>query len=244
MPSHPRYISMDFLNDYENTRILRGLESSAMQLIYSFGRYVPVKRQRYLVDYYDQLRIPYKQSMLFNLVYQNTEHEDVWQLLVTLLLREPHHILNNIRTLSNLLWCDEALIFKCGEHPALIREMIRGITKELKEREYTDPQRDPRYESNRKRYLACIEVVLSILRLREDPSFDILTAGAREAIDLAELIRSVDDLMGNPESRIKLLVKKPEALRNMSDVAYAIDRYLTGNEGADAIEVLRVEADQ
>lgn len=63
-------------------------------------------------------------------------------------------------------------------------------------------------------------------------------------MELADLIREVDDVMGNPESRIKLLVSKPDALHNMSNIAYAIDMYLTGNEGVDSIEVLSVESDE
>ena len=61
---------------------------------------------------------------------------------------------------------------------------------------------------------------------------------------MADLIRKVDDIMGNPVSRIQLDIKKPEALRNMSDIAYAIDMYLTGNEGVDSIEVLSVGSDE
>ena len=103
---------------------------------------------------------------------------------------------------------------------------------------------DPKYKQARKRYRSVIEVILAVLRLRENPEFDVLVAGTKEATELADLIRTVDDIMGNPESRIKLMVNKPEALCNMSNIAYAIDMYLTGNEGVDSIEVLSVESDE
>lgn len=92
--------------------------------------------------------------------------------------------------------------------------------------------------------MSIIEVILAVLRLREDPEFDILTAGTRESMELADLIRQVDDVMDSPESRIKLLVEKPDTLCNMSNIAYAVDRYLTGDEGVDSIEVLSVESDE
>lgn len=38
-------------------------------------------------------------------------------------------------------------------------------------------------------------------------------------------------------------VNKPQALCNMSDIAFAIDMYLTGDEGVDLIEVLSVDMD-
>ena len=134
------------------------------------------------------------------------------------------------------------MIFKLGRYPALVREIVNASVNEMK-RLGTITLKNESYAKFRKRYLAVIEVILAILRLWEDPDFNILTAGTKEAKDLAELIRKVDVIMESPESRIKLLVDKPEALRNMSDIAYAIDMYLTGNEGVDSIEVLSVESD-
>lgn len=237
------YISAEFLEDYEGKEEMKSLQSNAAQLIYSFGAYVPDELQQYMVQNYHDLNIIRKQSILFNLIYKNTDNDAVWNLLLELFQNKPYSVILNIRSLSNLCWCDEKMIFKLGLYPVLVREIVNISINEMKKL-LTMTQEDRYYEASRKRYLAIIEVILAILRLREDSDFNILTAGTKEAKDLAELIRKVDSIMGFPESRIKLLVSKPEALRNMSDIAYAIDMYLTGNEGVDSIEVLSVESDE
>ena len=135
------------------------------------------------------------------------------------------------------------MVPKLGLYPALVGEIINRSVETLKKMLNMTPD-DPKYKQARKRYRSVIEVILAVLRLRENPEFDVLVAGTKEATELADLIRTVDDIMGNPESRIKLMVNKPEALCNMSNIAYAIDMYLTGNEGVDSIEVLSVESDE
>ena len=178
-----------------------------------------------------------------NSVYNNTDNDSLWYLLLELFQKKPYSIIINIRSLSNLCWCDEDMIPKLGLYPALVGEIINISVDTIKNMLHMTPD-DPKYEPTRKRYLSVIEVILAILRLRENSEFDFLVAGTKEATELADLIRTVDDIMGNPESRIKLMVNKPDNLCNMSNIAYAIDMYLTGNEGVDSIEVLSVESDE
>ena len=177
-----------------------------------------------------------------NSVYNNTDNDSLWYLLLEL-FQKPNSVIGNIRNLSNLCWCDEEMVPKLGLYPALVGEIIQTSVDTIRAMQNMTPD-NPKYESTRKRYLSVIEVILAILRLRENPEFDLLVAGTKEAMELADLIRIVDDIMGNPESRIKLMVNKPDTLCNMSNIAYAIDMYLTGNEGVDSIEVLSVESDE
>lgn len=237
------YLSEAFLDDYKDSDELKRLRSCATQLIYSFGAYVPFDFQRYLAENYHDFSFEFKQSILLNAIYNNTDNDSLWYLLLELFQKKPYSVIVNIRSLSNLCWCDEDMIPKLGHYPALVGEIINIAVNTIKDMLSMTPN-NPKYEPARKRYLSVIEVILAILRLRENPDFDILTAGTKEALELADLIRDVDDIMGNPESRIKLMVNKPEALRNMSNIAYAIDMYLTGNEGVDSIEVLSVESDE
>lgn len=237
------YLSEKFLDDYKDSDGLKKLRSCATQLIYSFGAYVPCDFQQYLADNYHDFNFEFKQSILMNSVYNNTDNESLWYLLLKLFQKKPYSIILNIRSLSNLCWCDEDMVPKLGLYPALVSEIINFSVDAIKGMLTMTPD-NPKYESAGKRYLSVIEVILAILRLRENPEFDLLVAGSKEATELADLIREVDDIMGNPESRIKLMVNKPEALRNMSNIAYAIDMYLTGNEGVDSIEVLSVESDE
>lgn len=237
------YLSERFVDDYKDSDELNKLRSCATQLIFSFGSYVPFDFQQYLAENYHNLNFEYKQSILFNSIYNNTDNDSLWYLLLELFQKKPYSVIINIRNLSNLCWCDEKMIPKLGQYPALVREIINISVDNIKGmlKMTTD---NPKYGQARKRYLAVIEVILAILRLRDDSDFNMLVAGTKEAIELADLIRTVDDIVGNPESRIKLIVNKPDALCNMSDIAYAIDMYLTGNEGVDSIEVLSVESDE
>lgn len=237
------YLSEEFLDDYKDKDELKNLRSSAAQLIYSFGGYVPYDFQQYLAENYHDFDFEFKQSILMNAVYNNTGNDSLWNLLLELFRKKPYSVIGNIRSLSNLCWCDEKMVPELGLYPALVGEIINRSVDTLKDMLKEAPD-DPKYETKRKRYLSVIEVILAVMRLRENPEFDLLVAGTKEAMELADLIRRVDDIMGNPESRIKLMVNKPDALRNMSNIAYAIDMYLTGNEGVDSIEVLSVESDE
>ena len=236
-------LSEKFLDDYKDTNELKKIRSCAAQLIYSFGAYVPYDFQQYLAENYHDFSFDFKQSILMNSIYNNTNNDSLWYLLLELFQNKPYSLILNIRSFSNLCWCDENMVPKLGLYPALVGEIINKSVNTIKDMLKMTPD-NPKYEQARKRYLSVIEVILAILRLRDNPDFDMLVAGTKEATELADLVRNIDDVMGNPESRIKLMVNKPEALCNMSNIAYAIDMYLTGNEGVDSIEVLSVESDE
>ena len=236
------YVSQYFINDYKDTKELNKLRSCATQLIYSFGVFVPDELQQHIKYNYHDMEFDFKQSILLNSIYKNTENDGLWSLLLELFRKKPYSVIINSRSLSNLCWCDELMVPKLGQYPALVDTIARTTINELQKMKTWD-KTDPKFKSAPKRYLSLIEIILAILRLRENEEFNFLVAGTKEALDLADLIREVDDIMSNPESRIKLSVEKPEALRNMSNIAYAIDMYLTGNEGVDSIEVLSVESD-
>lgn len=236
-------LNKKFYEDYKDTAELKDLQNGAAELIYSFGVYVPGKYQDYLATYYHDLSFKRKQSILLDAIYKNTENDALWYLFLDLVKKKKKCIVFNIRGISNLCWCDKDMIPKIGMYSGLVYEIVNSCVGYLKELQYVTAK-DHKYQTKVKSYLSVIEVILAILRLRKNPEFDLLVAGSKEAIELADLIREVDDIMGNPESRIKLTVDKPEALYNMSNIAYAIDMYLTGNEGVDSIEVLSVESDE
>ena len=238
-----KHLSEKFIDDYRDSSEMKKLRDSATQLIYSFGAYVPYDFQQYLAENYHNFSFKFKQSILMNSLYNNTDNDSLWSLLVEMIQKKPYSVIPNIRSLSNLCWCDEQMVPKLGLYPAHVGEIVNISVVTLKGMLDVTPS-NTKYEQLRKRYLSVIEVILAILRLRENPEFDLLVAGTKEAIELADLIRAVDKIMNNPESRINLMVNQPDALCNMSKIAYAIDMYLTGNEGVDSIEVLSVESDE
>lgn len=219
---------------------------SAMQLIYSFGQRTPKQLQDYLLKNYYKMSVPHKDNILLNMLYLNSDNDAIMDIVLD--ESKDHNKMDAcIKEISSLCWFDSKMIYKLYEYPAFLKEILVYITYELNTKR-DEAERGKVYEefkmnSQRKRYLRYIEMILAILRLREIPGFDMLIVDSKEANTLAETIRIVDDYMGNPNSKIKLKVNKPQALCNMSDVAFAIDMYLTGDEGVDLIEVISVDMD-
>lgn len=88
-----------------------------------------------------------------------------------------------------------------------------------------------------------------LLRLRDTEragGFSVLEVASEDSRKLAREIRELDDYMSregpiNPAVRFKL--NKPESLSKMSDLCYALDLYLNGDNQAASIEVVGVDED-
>ncbi len=235
-----------FYDEIGNDSKYPNLVCSAMQLIYSFGQRTPKQLQDYLLKNYYKMSVPHKDNILLNMLYLNTDNDAIMDIVLD--ESKDHNKMDAcIKEISSLCWFDSKMIYKLYEYPVFLKEILSYIIYELSvkqdEAERGKIYEDFRMNSQRKRYLRYIEMILAILRLRENPDFDMLIVDSKEANSLAETIRIVDDYMGNPNSKIKLKVNKPQALCNMSDIAFAIDMYLTGDEGVDLIEVLSVDMD-
>jgi hypothetical protein len=96
-----------------------------------------------------------------------------------------------------------------------------------------------------------LELVLALLRTRasEDASISGLLAPGRPAAKgLARAVEKIIDVVSEQEipidSRVTLALEKPPALHNTPDLLYALQLYLTGNDGARAIQVLAVKKDE
>lgn len=233
-----------FFEEFRDEPKYPNLVCSAMQLIYSFGQRTPKQLQEYLLKWYYKMNVPHKDNILLNMLYLNSDNDDIMK--IVLAESTDHNKMDAcIKEISSLCWFDSKMIYKLKEYPAFVKAILSYIVSELNakrvEAEKGKVYEDFRMKSQRKRYLRYIEMILAILRLREDPDFDLLIVDSKEANSLAETIRIVDDYLGNPVSKIKLKVNKPQALCNMSDIAFAIDMYLTGDEGVDLIEVVSVD---
>lgn len=232
----------DFFNNFSDSKDYEYLVCSTMQLIYSFGAKIPMDLQKYLLDNYETMDVVHKDNILLNMFFMNSENSRIMELIL-LESQKLKKMDPCIRELSSLCWFDSKMIYKLSEYPAFVKGIIEYISNYLKGKAKKGFINPNRMKNHQKRYLRYIEMILAILRLREDEDFDMLKVDSRESRELARYIRTVDEAMQHPHSKIKLKVNKPEALRNMSDVAYAVDMYLTGNEGVDSIEVISVESD-
>jgi len=103
-------------------------------------------------------------------------------------------------------------------------------------------------KSHSRRFIYFSEILLSIFRLRTDPRYGgMLRAGSPSLLQLVWLVRDLDrtfaDLSHPVRSslRFDLDKNKPKELHRMSDLAYALDCYLTGNPKSNLIRIASVE---
>lgn len=243
------YICDQFFNDFginsdgSQNDGFENLKCSAMQLIYAFGAKTPIEFQNFLIENYHDLNVRHKDNILLNMYYLNSGNSRITELILEE-SRNYKRMDSCIRELSSLCWFDPQMIFDLYNYPAFLQQIVNYISNELKtkSKKTVITTRDIA-RNQKKRYLRYVEMILAILRLREIEGFNLLMVDSKEARELARSIRVVDEIMEHPFSKIRFKVEKPEALRNMSDVAYAVDMYLTGNEGVDSIEVVSVESD-
>lgn len=95
-----------------------------------------------------------------------------------------------------------------------------------------------------------LELVLALLRTRasEEAAIRVLLTPRQPAARmLARTVQQIMDLVSDHDiqivSRISLAVLKPQGLHRTPDILYALQLYLTGDDGARAIHVMAVKTD-
>lgn len=112
----------------------------------------------------------------------------------------------------------------------------------------SDAQRKLGYAA--KSYLVNCELLLALLRRREDSLKGEMEAGSRRMTDLARLIRRLDTLLcrsGVSRRRSRILIdvdNKPITLEKTSDLTFALNAYLLGTEEMNLIHITQVEEEE
>jgi hypothetical protein len=158
---------------------------------------------------------------------------------------DHHHIL---WILSIALWRSEKLILR----PEFSAEQIIAVLQVLKNRinwaislkERTD--KDGKEERNIKSKIltSYLEFLLAILRTRTSNNKEIkeiLAPNKKRTNDFIELLKKIRELKLPIRSRISLQVDQPEQFRDVPNLLYAVQMYLTGDTGADTIRILQVK---
>jgi hypothetical protein len=89
----------------------------------------------------------------------------------------------------------------------------------------------------------CYEFLLALIRLRKVKIFqdNLLLPDSSDTQRLAYLIRRSDALINQHNqairSRIQFDLKKPKSLHRMANLTYALNTYLTGDEGHKTISI-------
>ncbi|SHH23708.1 hypothetical protein [Clostridium grantii] len=144
-----------------------------------------------------------------------------------------------IRSSGKSLWADKSLIFDVYKNkPKLVEDILKAIEHKFKYMASIDNPASSLFKDYS-------EMLLAIIRLREVDGFDILQAGSSRALRLSKYIKSIDCSIskgnGSVKSFIRFDLNKPGSLINMSDLSYVVNVYLTGEKGANLIQVRDIE---
>jgi hypothetical protein len=149
------------------------------------------------------------------------------------------------RTFSIAAWRNKNFIYQLKDD-ALIHEFISYINQTIRSSLSDHPKlKDEQRKWNK--YLGqlqdCYEFLLALIRLRKVESFQdkLLLPDSSDTQRLAYLIRRSDALINKHNltirSRIQFDLKKPKSLHRMANLTYALNTYLTGDEGYKTISI-------
>ncbi len=93
------------------------------------------------------------------------------------------------------------------------------------------------------------EVLLALLRLRTNPEHaGLLQPGGARSFRLAWLVRTLDrrfvEASAQVRSAIRFGAHKPPSLERMSEIAFAVNSFLTGESGSNLIQISSIEDDE
>jgi len=233
----------DYLNTVENQVSIHKLKDTSLLFLCSFGSYTIGSVFNYVLQKYkteSNLPTPeliQKYKAYGSLLCFNSHNGELLDKIIEGFSGNKNLVVSF--SLRIPLWNDQQLIERLYERePSFILNLVKEIKAQFK-KFYLSTYID------RNRFRDYCELLLSILRLRENKNFQILEIGSVESNTLAKYIRKIDATLYRKgllfRSRLKFQLIKPATLANMSDLAYACNIFLTGDEGVNLIQVTEVE---
>lgn len=215
-----------------NKKDTKLLISTAAEFLCCFGSMIIPSVKNYILSNNES----YKASSLGKMIFLNGEDTEILNAFEESFKTNSNHI---IRSSGKSLWADKELILNLYKNkPTLIVEIVNFIEYRLKKLA-NDNNPSPTL------FKDFSEVLLAIIRLRELDNFSLLKVGSTRALRLSKYVKLIDSTItknnGIVRSFIKFDLDKPETLKNMSDLAYVLNVYLTGDEGANLIQVKTID---
>lgn len=238
--------------DVNEGKELNYLRGDCLQVMFSLGIYTPKELQDYYIANYHVVDSLYRTKVMIDMLLNNHN-----KLAIEAIMKDVRGAKNQdeysvkmdglVRELGRMCCFDAEMIiafYECS--PEFVEELleftVKGLGKLLnrcRKYEHFVPNKN-----EKKRYLAYIEILYAALRLRnpeKGKGFGRFKVGSPESRKISQIIIQLDEYMGSPKSGIRFKLDKPSALGKMSDLAYALDLYLNGDERAAYIEVLGAE---
>ncbi len=206
----------------ENKFAVQNFISDVWRYLASFGEYVHEDVWNMIFDDFDE----FNSKVIYSLLFQNSENEDLLAYIAKGVRKEPRTV---IRTLRDLLWRDTEMLENLYDYDfqiinAIYQEIYSFITLTAKKQRI----------DNVTVFRDYCEVLLALLALREREDFSLLKIGHSSTKRLARDVRKVDALCSDKEgqplkSYLQFDLKKIESLSRMSDLAFVVNAYLTGD---------------
>lgn len=216
--------------------MLERFVSTVAQLLCSFGTFKLDSLYQHILN---KNALTKKNRLYGRMLLANAGWDDLLEAIAQELVRDPQPM---IRSLRDSIWEDASIVpIMYAKRPDLFVQIVKAISAEFR-RHYNAKTVRP-FLANLFRDYG--EVLLGILRLRENPSFPFLHTGTRQAMLLAKWIRRIDsNLYANSlqfRTQLRFALAKPPALEHMSSLAFALNNYLTGELGTNLIQVTGIE---
>lgn len=226
-----RYIAGHLYETHK--REVQYLKNDIWRYLCSFGEHVHEDVWDYVMGNLERL----DDKIGMALLYQNSDNEKLLTFLENRIKKNPLAV---IRSLRDTLWRDPDLLMNIYRHnpgmiEAMYQEIYSGIERLYRRRAILKPMIFRDY----------CEVLLAILALRDKPEFKMLKIGSKEMIKLAKYVREVDaqsyEVHQQPlRSFLQFDLRKPDDLWKMSDLAFVVNAYLTGELMDNLISVREI----
>ncbi len=163
------------------------------------------------------------------------------------LLKEPHDF--TLNALSYAIWREQYFVEKFTA--AELRRVLKGVSVRLAnikllKLEYYTQQTDKRQWRCGRTIAEPLELLLGLLRTRASTNHEIkmlLQPHQKITKELAKQVEQVTEILAQSKvnlfSRVQLNIQKPAGDRT-PDLLYALQLYLTGDDGANAIHITSV----
>lgn len=249
-----------FYNNTHNAEALWHLRSNSIQFMFSLGKYTPDEDiQKFYTKKFDGKKTRIR-AMVAMLLCNGNNHQAIKTLIKDIQKAAKRgkkiycgRMDTLIQELSRMCCFDSDLVYDFYDvDPSFMTEMADYVILELRNQLKECKKEGEKYSPQKKeiiRYISYLRAILMLLRLRDTEragGFSVLEVASEDSRKLAREIRELDDYMSregpiNPAVRFKL--NKPESLSKMSDLCYALDLYLNGDNQAASIEVVGVDED-
>jgi len=228
------------------------LRNQAILLLSSLGDFVPKHAIEFLIGE-SKNNLNKTTIMALGRLLKNDNFEIFLDIIIKILKNAIDEndidIINQIiSSISSRLWQNSMLIISIyKKYPEVISIFLTTIEKDLKRVIYRILKEMPKDKNDQKWwvytsvYRDSSEFILAILRLREFTNEFGISIGCKRMKNIAKYIRKIDYLMYKLDweikSRVMITVDKPEILRNMSDLGFVLNAYLTGDTGKSRIQI-------